>query len=494
MNLRLRGRLFLSYVLLLTVVLVVILAASLLILAARPVSPTETYERMTSLMREWLAGITVNTDERPLARLLELQSQLQDFARENEVRALGINVANNTVRFDSAGTLVSGDTFNIQLESFTLPIYLRRGLPLNIEPIFGTFNDQRDSRWAFAGLLTIRQGTERVGVLLADQIPPQSLETVLARFSREFALLACQSTLLGLLVAAVLAAIVSRNLTRPLADLADAAAAFGKGNFEHQVVESGAPEIRAVASAFNHMSAEIQHTRQSQQDFLANVSHDLKTPLTSIQGYSQAIMDGAAKDPASAAKVIHQEAGRLNRMVTQLTDLARLQAGRLAMQTQPVDLGVLASAIGERLNLLASDKGLRLHVQAPPMPEIAGDGDRLAQVLTNLVSNAIKYTPQGGQIWLTTQVSSGGVEVVVRDSGVGISAEDLPRIFERFYQADKARGPRRGTGLGLAITQEIVQAHGGRITVASAGMGKGSTFTVWLPSPNLTTIVRGRRS
>jgi signal transduction histidine kinase len=164
------------------------------------------------------------------------------------------------------------------------------------------------------------------------------------------------------------------------------------------------------------------------------------------------------------------------------------------MRTSAIDMGKLAQAVGDRLSILARDRGLTLHIEADRMPEVAGDGDRLAQVLTNIVSNAIKYTPSGGEIWLRTQVNNGGVEVMVRDTGLGIKAGDLPRIFERFYQVDKTRGPRRGTGLGLAITQEIVQAHGGRITVTSAGEGQGSTFTVWLPSPQLTTVIRGRRN
>jgi signal transduction histidine kinase len=258
------------------------------------------------------------------------------------------------------------------------------------------------------------------------------------------------------------------------------------------VPEDGPAEFRALAVAFNRMSGEVQATQQAQKDFVANVSHDLKTPLTSIQGYSQAIMDGAAKDPAGAAKIIYEEAGRLNRMVTQLTDLERLQSGRLSMRSVPVDVSRLAAAVGERLAIVAHDRGLTLHVNTPPVPEVIGDGDRLAQVLTNLVSNAIKYTPSGGEVWLQTQVNNGGVEIVVRDSGQGIAAQELPRIFERFYQVDKTRGPRRGAGLGLAITQEIVQAHGGQISVTSAGVGQGSTFTVWLPSPKVASVV-GRR-
>jgi signal transduction histidine kinase len=240
------------------------------------------------------------------------------------------------------------------------------------------------------------------------------------------------------------------------------------------------------------MADEVQSEQQAQQEFLANVSHDLKTPLTSIQGYSQAIIDGAASNPVAAATIINDEAARLNRMVVELTDLARLQAGRLSMQMTGLDMGQLAEAVGQRLSIVAREKGVDLRLETMPMPEVAGDGDRLAQVLTNLISNAINYTPPGGTVTVRTQVANGGVEVIVEDTGVGIPPSELPRIFERFYQVDKARGPRRGTGLGLAIVQEIVQAHGGKITASSAGENRGSTFTIWLPSPNLTTIMRRR--
>jgi signal transduction histidine kinase len=241
------------------------------------------------------------------------------------------------------------------------------------------------------------------------------------------------------------------------------------------------------------MSTEVRASQDTQRDFLVNVSHDLKTPLTSIQGYSQAIMEGAADDPAQAAAIIYEEAGRLNRMVVELTDLARLQNGQLSMQMHPLDISPIVQAVAQRIDIVAQKKGLSLSVESPSMPHVNGDGDRLAQVITNLVSNAVKYTPPGGRIHVNTQVNNGGVELVVQDSGIGIPKEDLPRIFERFYQVDKARGPRRGTGLGLAIVQEIVQAHAGTVSVTSAGAGKGSTFTVWLPSPDLKTVVRGKR-
>jgi signal transduction histidine kinase len=242
------------------------------------------------------------------------------------------------------------------------------------------------------------------------------------------------------------------------------------------------------------MTREVQASQKVQQDFMVNVSHDLKTPLTSIQGYSQAIMDGATPDPVQSAGIIYEEATRLNRMVADITDLARLQDGQLAMNRVDLDVSQIVQAIGQRLAIVAEKKEIDLQVEADPMPHVHGDGDRLAQVITNLVSNAIKYTPRGGKVRVKTQINNGGVEIIVSDTGIGIPKEDLPRIFERFYQVDKARGPRRGTGLGLAITREIVQAHGGTISVTSAGKNHGSIFTVWLPSEHVNTVVTGKRA
>ncbi len=230
------------------------------------------------------------------------------------------------------------------------------------------------------------------------------------------------------------------------------------------------------------MTEQVQAARQTQQDFMVNVSHDLKTPLTSIQGYSQAIIDGTSPKPVDSAQVIHEEAARLNRMVVEITDLARLQDGQMRLNMSTLDLNQIVQAVGERLAIVAQKKDIALRVETEAaLPTVKGDGDRLAQVLNNLLSNALKYTPRGGQVRLLTRPGQDGVEIVVQDNGIGIPAADLPRIFERFYQVDKTRGPRRGTGLGLAITREIIQAHGGQITAYSAGQDLGTTFTVWLP-------------
>lgn len=496
MNVTLRARLLLSYLLLLGVTLAVIAAALLLFLFAQPAPAAPTYQKLATIGRELVNELNLtgfSAESRPLLQRLaqeRLLAQLNDFAATNAVRLLGINMDQQTVLFDSAGQFQPGDPLPLNRQAYALPLYLRRFLPVQSEPVFGSFQDTDGSEWLFSGLIVLRNNQERSALLLADPRPPQTWEAVREQFRDNLARPLAQAGLAGVVIAVLLAAVISRNVARPLQRLGNAASAVAAGDYNQRVPINGPPEIRAVAEAFNDMSAQVSAARQAQHDFLANVSHDLKTPLTSIQGYSQAIIDGATKDPAQAAAIIHEEAARLNRMVMQVTDLARLQAGQLPMQKQPVEAAALAAAVGQRLAIVAKGKGVALHVETPPTPAVTGDGDRLAQVLTNLVSNAIKYTPSGGHVWLRTQVNNGGVEITVQDTGVGIPPDDLSRIFERFYQVDKTRGPRRGTGLGLAIAQEVVTAHGGRITANSAGQGQGATFTVWLPSPQVKSAER----
>ena len=322
--------------------------------------------------------------------------------------------------------------------------------------------------------------------------PTQTLREALDEFGTALGTPVLQAGFMGLVIAIFMAVIVSRTIARPLLHIEDAARAVAAGDFEQQVPVMGPPEIQTVAEAFNHMTQEVQAAQQAQQDFLVNISHDLKTPLTSIQGYSQAIVDGTSPDPVESASVIHEEAARLNRMVVEITDLARLQDGRLSLKLVDLDLSLIIQAVGERLKIVAEKKDIDLRVEADPLPPVKADGDRLAQVITNLLSNALKYTPRGGRVRAKTQVNNGGVELIVQDSGIGIHKDDLPRIFERFYQVDKTRGPRRGTGLGLAISREIVQAHGGTISVSSAGENQGTTFTLWLPSDQVNMVVSSK--
>jgi two-component system sensor histidine kinase ResE len=252
------------------------------------------------------------------------------------------------------------------------------------------------------------------------------------------------------------------------------------------VLENGPHEVRDLMRAFNSMVERVQSSRKSQRDFVANVSHELKTPLTSIQGFAQALMDGTAATQADqhmAAEVIYNEAGRMHRLALDLLDLARLDAGTADLKMSPVNIISLLNSVVDKFKPLAAMAGVNLKLFLPgDLPELMGDGDRLAQVFTNLVDNALKFTPRNGTIRVRARRDRAEVHVSVSDTGRGIRSEAIPHIFDRFYQANELRenGEKRGAGLGLAIVHEIVVAHGGRISVRSA-LGRGTGFVVHLP-------------
>jgi histidine kinase len=476
---RIRTRLLLSYTFILAITLAVITVALILFIAAQPAPQDDVYQKLATIMRD----LTTELQDNPitLRGLGQLPERLATFAEENAVRVMIVGMERNTVLVDSNTVFEAGAVLPLQSDSVTrLPTYLRRGFPRDAEPILGDFQDS-SGQWLFTGLSLQGRGGQGAAVLVAEQPGARTLAESLTIFRDSLATPLAQAALVGLLVALAFSALISRSLANGLQNLGEAAHAVAKGNYAWKVKPSGPPEVQEVAAAFNRMSQQVHDTQRAQQDFVANVSHDLKTPLTSIQGYSQAIMEGAAKDPVGAARIIHDEAGRLNRMVVELTDLARLQSGQFSFQMKPVDLAALNRAVGERLSIMAERKGVRLNVETGAVGAVQADGDRLAQVLTNLVGNAINHTPSGGTVWLRATPAAGGVRISVQDTGAGIPPAELERIFERFYQVDPARGPKRGTGLGLAIAREIVTAHGGTISATSEGKGKGATFTVWLP-------------
>ena len=478
----LHARLLLSYLLLIAVTLGVIVVTLLFVLGTRPAPTLAIYRELFGNLQVGIRSLVLDSEgsASPLAEASPTRL-LQALAEATEVRALLLDIGATTrVLYDSREVHAPGAELALRLDGDSDDVRLTPGR-LGQEVIAGSFRDPDRVRWLFIGL---RAGDSRDGgqvVALARPQPRETLGEALVDFDNALGVPLGQAALSGVLVAVILALVVSRTIARPLQKIAGAARAIARGQHEQRAPVSGPIEIQEVATAFNHMSSEVQATQLAQRDFLVNVSHDLRTPLTSIQGYSQAVIDGTAQDAVAAARVIHEEAGRLTRMVADITDLARLQDRRPSLALEALDVNAIVSEVERRLGIVAEAQQIRLETQCEDLPQLRADGDRLAQVLGNLVDNAIRFTPGGGTILLATRALEDGVELRVQDEGQGIPAEDLPRIFERFYQVDKARGPLRGSGLGLAIAREIVQAHGGRIHASSEGPSRGSTFTVWLP-------------
>jgi len=345
----------------------------------------------------------------------------------------------------------------------------------------GSFSDAEGQMWLFVALPWPAPPASEMLAFAAPQPRGAALAWALENLLSPL----LWAGLVALVLSVLLALLISRSVAAPLRRVAGAAEAIARGKTGTRAPVSGPAEVQSLARSFNTMAAQVEAAQQSQRDFVANVSHELKTPLTSIQGFSQALLDGTASTPqatARAARVIHEEAAAMHRLVDELLILARFDAGQIVMARHPVELAPLLGRCVEKLALQAQRVSVELKLDAPEHLFVTGDADRLAQVFTNLLDNSVAHTPAGGRVIAAAhRVDEGrAVEVTVTDTGEGIPAEALPRIFERFYQVDKARKRSRGAGLGLAITKEIVEAHGGTITAESV-VGLGSKFTVRLP-------------
>jgi two-component system OmpR family sensor kinase len=295
--------------------------------------------------------------------------------------------------------------------------------------------------------------------------------------------------LVAALVAAAAGVAVSlwlvRRLTRPLQAIERTARAIAGGDLEARV-GAGADvddELAAVGAAIDSMAAELSRHRTLERAFLMSISHDLRTPLTSIRGYAEAVAEGAADDEESrrrAATIIEAEARRLERLVADLLELARLDAREFSLHPGPVDVAEVARHAALALEPAAREAGLRLVVAGEPGPVMAvADPERLAQVVANLVENALKYAATTVEV--ATRAADRDVEIGVADDGPGIDPEDLPRVFERLYTSRRQPGRKVGTGLGLAIVRELVSAMGGRVSVGPTPEG-GTRFVVSLAS------------
>jgi signal transduction histidine kinase len=467
----LRSRLWLSYALVTAAALAVVAIVLIIYIIQNP----STYRQASARLTIVAALLRKNEVEWTNLSTTDLQTRVEQVD--------GV-YATRIVIYSAKRQLINDSQSALQ-PALQLPRFPR------LRP-YSILRDQNGNYW----LYMLRHLSDGRWLLLAIPRPAVPLLTIL---SDELVLPVLGSGIIALIISLLAAFWLARWIGDPLQRVVVASRRMPSAEV-NSITPGGPHEVKELTRAFNEMNMRVQTSQKSQREFVANVSHELKTPLTSVQGFAQAILDGTASTPEvqkQAAQVIYNESGRMHRMVLDLLDLARLDAGTFDLQRAPVDLTALLNSIAEKFAPQARTGKLDIRVETASLPVFIGDGDRLAQVFTNLVDNALKFTPAGGSITLRAAQTSSGIQVEVTDTGAGISSEALPHIFDRFYQADPSRpgGRKHGSGLGLAIVKEIVGAHGGKISVRSEP-GKGSTFTVSLPltTPEASTIVSKRKT
>jgi two-component system sensor histidine kinase BaeS len=300
-----------------------------------------------------------------------------------------------------------------------------------------------------------------------------------------------QSTLIALGVAtaaAILTALavswlVARRVVQPIRRLADSAKRIARGAYDERVATVGEDELAELAAAFNAMAGSLEASEQRRRRLLSDVAHELRTPLATLDAHLEGLADGVLEPAPDTLATMRNETARLARLVDDLQAVSRAEERQLQLDVRASEPAGLLDRAARAAEPAAQAKDITIVVDvAQRLPLIIVDEDRFAEVLGNLVDNALRHTPSGGTVTLTAQTAHAEVELAVTDSGSGIAPEHLDRIFERFFRADPARSRADGgSGIGLTITRAIVEAHGGRVTATSAGPGPGATFTISLP-------------
>ena len=312
-------------------------------------------------------------------------------------------------------------------------------------------------------------------------------EALVADLNESFAQAVSQILLLAagaaLLAALIVSTFVTRRLVSPIQRMKAASQRIAAGEYAERVAEPGQDELGDLARSFNQMAQTLAEAEERRRELIGDVTHELRTPLANIRSVMEGVIDGVLPADPSTFHQVEQEAARLQRLVQDLEALSRAEAGQLLLQPQSVNPAALVAEAVAKLQPQYREKGVGLDVQAPAgLPAVHADRWRLMQVLVNLLGNALQYTPEGGQVRVSASIDHDQLVVRVADTGIGIAAEHLPHLFERFYRVDKSRSRTGGgSGIGLTIARHLVEAHGGRISVDSAGLGQGSTFTFTIP-------------
>jgi len=289
--------------------------------------------------------------------------------------------------------------------------------------------------------------------------------------------------------AVVVSLLVSRRVVAPVRQMMTASRRIAEGNYAERVQVRGDPEpdemdeLDQLAVTFNQMADKLERTEAMRRQLIGDVAHELRTPLSTIKGSVEGLMDGVLEPTEANLHQIYREADRMQRLVGDLQELSRVEAGAFEVHRRSAEVNELISSAAERLAGQFDEKGVQLKIDLPAkLPAVDADPDRIGQVLLNLLGNALQYTPSGRAVEVHARQRDQVMEIEVRDEGIGIPAEHLPHVFTRFYRADRSRSRAGGgSGIGLTIAKHLVEAHGGRIWASSSEPGKGSSFTFTLP-------------
>lgn len=332
------------------------------------------------------------------------------------------------------------------------------------EPIF----DEDDQDFPYTEADIIEELTDDQSSLYLEAAPETVIVTILF------------SSLIGIGVGIWF----SRSISAPIARLAQAAQRIGSGDLNHRVNVVGSQEITDLAQSFNKMATDLQQAEQLRRNLMADVSHELNTPLTVLEGHLRAALDHVYELDEAEIANLYGQTRHLILLVKDLRELAQAESQQLPLNKQTTDLVMLIDETLQMFEPVAEEKEVKItSALGDNLPTVTVDTLRVRQVLDNLIANALRHTPQGGQITIRAITTPDGVQLIVQDNGEGISPEHLPHVFDRFYRTDRSRSRETGgTGLGLAVVKALVELHGGQVQVESQGLGQGASFIITLPN------------
>lgn len=291
------------------------------------------------------------------------------------------------------------------------------------------------------------------------------------------------ATIIAFLVALGVSFFVSRRIVNPIEAIERATREIAAGNYTQRIPIYSEDELGELARSFNRMAEALESTEQRRMILIGDVSHELRTPLTNIRNVLEGLSDGVFSPSLETLSLMMREVQRMERLIHDLHELSRAEAHQIPFEFQPAHVETILREACERLAPQFQAKEVELLCEPlPTLPPTCVDPQRLLQVFTNIIGNALQYTPPGGRVWVRIQHTPSHIHIEVQDTGIGIPPEHLPHIFERFYRVDKSRARKSGgSGIGLTISKHFVEQHGGRITAKSEGVGRGSTFIIELP-------------